>query len=231
MEYLEATQTQILEKQYLVFEDNWNIFKTNHCFGPGYALSAWQSPICTRCKGKDIYYAYPKLHKFLGLCVHLTSTSIPHNLLHLNYVSWYNIEFWSVHYWLCLSSVHCALQGWLEKWNIDMKHNHLPTIAGIVSIMAPILLTFQNTHLWRWSFPWLVFAWRLNLPVWVKVLPKSSSHFYIMEEWKKTLHFFFSLGRKMSNHNSKKGDSKSAEDWNLTGTISGAQSYVTDPAF
>lgn len=125
MEYLEATQTQILEKQYLVFEDNWNIFKTNHCFGPGYALSAWQSPICTRCKGKDIYYTFPKLHKFLCLCVHLTSASIPHNLLHLNYVSWNNIEFWSVHYWLCLSSVHCTLEGWLETWNTVEKESNM----------------------------------------------------------------------------------------------------------
>lgn len=115
MEYLEATQTQILEKKYLVFKDNWNIFQTNHCFGLGYALCAWQSPICTRCKGKDIYYTCPRLHKFLCLCVHLTSASIPHNLFHLNYVSWNNIEFWSLHYWFCFSLVHCAL-AWNTKY-------------------------------------------------------------------------------------------------------------------
>lgn len=115
MEYLESTQTQILEKKYLVFKDNWNIFQTNHCFGLEYALCAWQSAICTRCKGKDIYYICPKLCKFLCLCVHLTSASIPHNLFHLNYVSWNNIEFWSLHYWLCLSLVHCAL-AWNTKY-------------------------------------------------------------------------------------------------------------------
>lgn len=201
MEYLEATQTQILEKQYLVFEDNWNIFKTNHCFGPGYALYAWQSPICTRCKGKDIYYTYPKLHKFLCLCVHLTSTSIPHNLLHLNYVSWNNVEFWSVHYWLCLSSVHCAFQGWLETQNnVEKKSNMvIQSFAYYCRNSFHYSLYFSHSHnfpkhLWRWSFPCLKFAWRLNLPLSMEVLAKTFNHLHYGRVEKK-IHFF-QLGKK-----------------------------------
>jgi len=87
--------------------------------------------------------------------------------------------------------------------------------------MAPIfhtLVTFQNTHLWRQFSP-------LDVCLEVKLACESrnfnsSSHFYIMGEWKKNPISFSDLERKTSNCISKEGYSKAAECCNLTDKIS-----------